>query len=68
VADMARNERSQGRGGQPGVERGGLAPDDAGLADEPTTGGLPAVLGRLHDAAAAHDDELTGLGGLAPPA
>jgi hypothetical protein len=68
VADTARNERPQGRGGQPGAERAGPVTDDGGLADEPTTGGLPAVLGRLRDAAAAHDDELTNPGGLAPPA
>jgi hypothetical protein len=64
VADPAGNERPQC---QPGAGRSGPAPDCVGLTDEPATGGLPAILGRLRDAAAAHDDELTSLGSLAPP-
>jgi hypothetical protein len=40
-----------------------LAPDRSGrpapapLSEEPPTGGLTAILGKLRDAAAAHDDE-----------
>jgi hypothetical protein len=34
------------------------ATDHAALSEEPPTGGLTAVLGKLRDAAAAHDDEL----------
>jgi hypothetical protein len=67
VADEARNERSQSSSGQPGAERAGRAPDHDSLTAEPATGGLPAVLGRLRDAAAAHDDELTSPGSLTPP-
>jgi hypothetical protein len=69
VADTARNERPQCRSGpgQPAGERAGTAPDYAGLTGEPAAGGLPAVLGRLRNAAAAHDDELTSPGSLAPP-
>ena len=33
------------------------APDHAALSEEPPTGGLTAVLGKLREAAAAHDDE-----------
>jgi hypothetical protein len=32
--------------------------DHADRGEEPPTGGLTAVLGKLRDAAAAHDDEL----------
>jgi hypothetical protein len=35
------------------------APDHAALSEDPPTGGLTAVLGKLRDAAAAHDDELS---------
>jgi hypothetical protein len=41
------------------------APDRDVLSEEPPTGGLTAVLGKLRDAAAAHDDELADPGGLA---
>ena len=46
----------------------GPVPDCAGLTAEPPSGGLPAVLGRLRDAAADHDDELPGPDRLLPPA
>jgi hypothetical protein len=32
-------------------------PAPAALSEEPPTGGLTAILGKLRDAAAAHDDE-----------
>jgi hypothetical protein len=43
------------------------APDHPGHAarsEDPPTGGLTAVLGKLRDAAAAHDDELADPGSL----
>jgi hypothetical protein len=40
--------------------------DPAARGDEPPTGGLTAVLGKLRDAAAAHDDELTDPGPRPP--
>jgi hypothetical protein len=67
MADTGSNERTRGHTGpQPSVDGGGTAPDYAGLSGDPATGGLPAVLGRLRDAAAAHDDELAGPGDLGP--
>jgi hypothetical protein len=42
-----------------GPEQTGGQPDHAARSDEPPTGGLTAILGKLRDAAAAHDDELT---------
>jgi hypothetical protein len=69
MADPPVSEPS-GRPGSAGQAAAGMAgaePDYAGLADDPPTGGLPAVLGRLRDAAAAHDDELADSGRLAPP-
>jgi hypothetical protein len=62
MADPSAREPS-GHPGSAGPAAPGMAgaeADYAGLADEPPTGGLPAVLGRLRDAAAKHDDELTG--------
>jgi hypothetical protein len=44
------------------TDASGTAADLAGLSSEPPTGGLTAVLGRLHDAAAAHDGEISELG------
>jgi hypothetical protein len=41
-------------------------PDLAGPGDEPPTGGLTAVLGKLRDAAAAHDAELADEDGRPP--
>ena len=38
--------------------------DHAARGEDPPTGGLTAVLGKLRDAAAAHDDELSDPGGL----
>jgi hypothetical protein len=40
------------------------APDRKALSEDPPTGGLTAVLGKLRDAAAAHDDELSDPGSL----
>lgn len=40
------------------------APEQAVRSDDPPTGGLTAILGKLRDAAAAHDDELGESGGL----
>ena len=52
---------------QPGAAQDG--PQQRGgevdQSPEPTTGGLTAVLGKLRDAAAAHDDELADPDGLA---
>jgi hypothetical protein len=48
---------------QPGSEPE-QAPDRAALTEDPPTGGLTAVLGKLRDAAAAHDDELSDPGSL----
>jgi hypothetical protein len=50
--------------GQPAIASAGTTPDFAGLGGDPSTGGLPAVLDRLRDAAESHDGELTGPGGL----
>jgi hypothetical protein len=41
-------------------------PDLAGPGDEPPTGGLTAVLGKLREAAAAHDAELADEDGRPP--
>ena len=38
--------------------------DYAARGEDPPTGGLTAVLGKLREAAAAHDDELSDPGGL----
>ncbi|HEX5294099.1 MAG TPA: hypothetical protein VFX25_34925 [Streptosporangiaceae bacterium] len=38
--------------------------DHAARSEDPPTGGLTAVLGKLRDAAAAHDDELSDPDGL----
>jgi hypothetical protein len=38
--------------------------DHAARSEDPPTGGLTAVLGKLRDAAAAHDDELPEPGSL----
>ncbi|HEY3979948.1 MAG TPA: hypothetical protein VGM79_21910 [Streptosporangiaceae bacterium] len=38
--------------------------DPAARGEDPPTGGLTAVLGKLRDAAAAHDDELSDPGAL----
>jgi hypothetical protein len=38
--------------------------DHAARGEDPPTGGLTAVLGKLREAAAAHDDELSDPGGL----
>jgi hypothetical protein len=49
--------------GQEAAVPDALAPDRSGrpapaaLSEEPPTGGLTAILGKLRDAAAAHDDE-----------
>jgi hypothetical protein len=43
---------------RPAAPATSTAPDHAALSEEPPTGGLTAVLGKLRDAAAAHDDEL----------
>jgi hypothetical protein len=43
-----------------------VRPDLAGPGDEPPTGGLTAVLGKLRDAAAAHDAELADEDGRPP--
>jgi hypothetical protein len=73
MADTASEAPTQGPGipGQPDIVSFGTTPDFAGLGGEAPTGGLPAVLDSLRDAAEAHDDaaeahddELTGLGGL----
>ena len=40
------------------------APDRKVLSEDPPTGGLTAVLGKLREAAAAHDDELSDPGSL----
>jgi hypothetical protein len=40
------------------------APDHAARGEDPPTGGLTAVLGKLREAAAAHDDELSDPGSL----
>jgi hypothetical protein len=53
MADAATEGSAQERSAQ---ETDG--PDPAGLSDEPPTGGLTAVLGKLREAAAAHDAEL----------
>ncbi|HMG64719.1 MAG TPA: hypothetical protein VK599_17390 [Streptosporangiaceae bacterium] len=45
----------------------GTAPDRKVLSEDPPTGGLTAVLGKLRDAAAAHDDELSDPGSLPQP-
>ena len=38
--------------------------DRKALSEDPPTGGLTAVLGKLREAAAAHDDELSDPGSL----
>jgi hypothetical protein len=45
---------------QPGAAQDGPQPrgGEVDSSAEPPTGGLTAVLGKLRDAAAAHDDEL----------
>jgi hypothetical protein len=43
------------------------APDRKALSEDPPTGGLTAVLGKLREAAAAHDDELSDPGSLPQP-
>jgi hypothetical protein len=43
------------------------APDRTALSEDPPTGGLTAVLGKLREAAAAHDDELSDPGSLPQP-
>jgi hypothetical protein len=59
----AQEGTAQGTDGpQPPVAR----PDPAGPGDEPPTGGLTAVLGKLRDAAAAHDAELADQDGRPP--
>lgn len=66
MADPAREAPTQDRSipGRPGIVSGGTTADFAGLSGEAPSGGISAVLDRLRDAAEAHDDELTGLGGL----
>jgi hypothetical protein len=59
----APQESAPGAGGPPPAAR----PDPAGLSDEPPTGGLTAVLGKLREAAAAHDAELADQDGRLQP-
>jgi hypothetical protein len=49
---------------EPAPERTTEGRDHADRGEDPPTGGLTAVLGKLRDAAAAHDDELSDQGGL----
>ncbi|HEY6479317.1 MAG TPA: hypothetical protein VIZ00_04770 [Streptosporangiaceae bacterium] len=70
MADTAKPGSAPG-GGPPGSEpeqaahdRQDRDRDHAARGEDPPTGGLTAVLGKLRDAAAAHDDELSGQGGL----
>jgi hypothetical protein len=77
VPDGPRQDGPEQRGGaadrsadaarRPAAPATRTAPDHAVLSEEPPTGGLTAVLGKLRAAAAAHDDELADPGGLAQP-
>jgi hypothetical protein len=73
VQDGPQQDGPQQRGGEvdqsadaarrPAAAATRTAPDHAVLSEEPPTGGLTAVLGKLRDAAAAHDDEPADPGG-----
>jgi hypothetical protein len=69
MADTAKPGSAQDGRQQPGSEpeQVGSEPGQAALSEDPPTGGLTAVLGKLRDAAAAHDDELSDPGSLPQP-
>jgi hypothetical protein len=58
-------EQSADAARRPAAPATRTAPDRPALTEEPPTGGLTAVLGKLRDAAAAHDEELADPG--SPP-
>jgi hypothetical protein len=66
----APDRESSGRGSpgsepeQAACDRQDRDRDHAARSEDPPTGGLTAVLGKLRDAAAAHDDELSDPDGL----
>jgi hypothetical protein len=60
MADSANETpgRSRAAARGPATDAARPTPDPAGPDAEPATGGLTAILDKLRDAAAAHDDEV----------